>query len=38
MVNSTASSFSMYFPAQVIVSYNTKEISTFYVNYFTILY
>jgi hypothetical protein len=36
MANSTKGPFSTYFPAQVTVSYNPKEISTFYINYFAI--
>jgi hypothetical protein len=38
MANSNTGSFNMHFLAQVIVSYNPKEISTSYVNYFPLLY
>jgi hypothetical protein len=38
MTNSTAGSFNMNFPTEDAVNYNPKEISTFYINYFLILY
>jgi hypothetical protein len=38
MVNSTTGSFSIYFPPHVTVSYNPKEINTFYINCFCIVY
>jgi hypothetical protein len=39
MANATTTgSFNMCFPAQIIVSYNPKEICTFTINYFSVLY
>jgi hypothetical protein len=38
MSNSAASSFNMYFLAQVTIDYNSQEIGTFYFNYFPIIH